>query len=331
MYALDEVLSQIKSVQHQDMMIILGQSDDVALRGDFEATASGHLHVRTLELAEHISFSREHGHMKAIAVTVAHKHISRIAHVYAIREVGDILAADAPQKRAFFVKHGNTMAFKIAHKVLVAIYGDITRFSHMLGAVEPLKQVALFRNAEYSGRNGVHGYNIAIVGDGDARYDVYVADGYLFEEMARLAEDLHAWALISAIAHYKFGGASHDRHFSRVPQLAFFAAWRAECVLEFARGREDLYAVIVGVRYNYFFAIVAQTEAVRRIKLSFGRAQCAEFYVYGHVGHLAVLSHRRIQVAVARELRFFAIVACLTSAHKHVGHVVLDSIENLDK
>lgn len=77
------------------MVVVLGQGDDVALRGDLEAAAPAHLHVGTLKLADHGAITLKHGNVEAVAVAVPDQHVPGIADVYAVGEVGDILAANA--------------------------------------------------------------------------------------------------------------------------------------------------------------------------------------------------------------------------------------------
>jgi hypothetical protein len=58
--------------------------------------------------------------------------------------------------------------------------------------------------------------------------------------MAILGEDLHARTFVPTIANDIFAGVSHDRNFSRVPQLAFLLARNAKLELEGARLLKDL-------------------------------------------------------------------------------------------
>lgn len=146
----DDDLVDVQSVQYEHVMIILGQSDHVALAGELEATAAAHFDVRTLELGDHLTFAREHGNVESIAVTVADENVAGVAHVYAVREVGDVLAADAAQIRALLVEHDHTVALEVAHVVLAAAHGYVRWLAHMIRTVEPFNQIAsLARYAKY--------------------------------------------------------------------------------------------------------------------------------------------------------------------------------------
>ena len=79
-------------------MIILGQSDDVTLGGDFEAAAAADFDVGTLELGQQGAVALKHGHVEPVAVRIADEHVTRVRNVDAVREVGDVFASDAPQK-----------------------------------------------------------------------------------------------------------------------------------------------------------------------------------------------------------------------------------------
>jgi len=87
------------------MLVVLGERHDVALRGDLEAAAATHLHVRTLELADERAVALEHGNVEPVAVAVTDQHVAGITDVDAVRVVGDVLAADAVKKLAVFAEH----------------------------------------------------------------------------------------------------------------------------------------------------------------------------------------------------------------------------------
>ena len=111
-------LGHVQSVEHEHVVVVLGEGDHVAVAGDLEAAASAHLHRRTLELADHVAGAREHGHVEAVAVAVADQHVALVAHVDAVRKVGHVLAADLAQKRALLAEHAHAVAL---HKYKLAI------------------------------------------------------------------------------------------------------------------------------------------------------------------------------------------------------------------
>ena len=283
------------------MVVVLGERDDEALAGDLEAAAARHLHIGTLELAEHGAVAREHGHVEAIAVAVADEHVAVVAHVDAVGEVGDVLAANAAQEVAVLVEDDHTVALEVAHKVLVAVDGDVRGLAHVVGAVEPLDEVAVLLDAEDGGRDAVDGDDLVVLIDGEAGHDVDVLDGDLAEEVAALVEYLHARALGAAVAHHVLARVAHHDHLARKPELALVATRRAEVVLELAALGEHLDAVVVRVGHDDLL-VRAEAEAVRRVELRARRAERAELVLDLHVAHLAVLAHGRVEVAVAGEL-----------------------------
>ena len=44
-------LGDVEGVEDENVLVVFGEGDDVALTGDFEATTATHLDVRTLKLA----------------------------------------------------------------------------------------------------------------------------------------------------------------------------------------------------------------------------------------------------------------------------------------
>lgn len=99
--------------------------------------------------------------------------------------------------------------------------------------------------------------------------------------MAAFREDLHAGAFVAAIADHEFAIVVHDGHFAWIPELAFLFAGDAKLKFECAHFVKDLDTMIVGIG-DYDLFIDAQTKAVRRIKLSLGRAQRSKFAAYLH-------------------------------------------------
>ena len=50
---------------------------------------------------------------------------------------------------------------EVTHKILFISYGYITRFSHVIGAVEPLDEVTTLWYCEYCRRNAVNSYYVS--------------------------------------------------------------------------------------------------------------------------------------------------------------------------
>ena len=102
-------LGNVESVKNEHVLVVLGQRHDVALRGDLEAAAAAHLHVRTLELADERAVALEHGDVEPVAVAVADQHVAGVADVDAVWVVGDVLTADAVKELAVPTEHHHTV------------------------------------------------------------------------------------------------------------------------------------------------------------------------------------------------------------------------------
>ena len=99
-------------------MIILRERHNVSFRRYLQAAAPTHFHVRALELADERAVALEHRDVEAIAVTVTDQHITGVADVDPVREVRDILAADAPQELTILVEDDDAVALKHARVML---------------------------------------------------------------------------------------------------------------------------------------------------------------------------------------------------------------------
>ena len=106
-------LCDVEGVEDQDMVVVLGQGDDVALQGDLEPAAATHLDVGTLELSHQGPVSLEDGHVEAVAMTVTHQDVTSVADVNAVRIVGDVLTAYTPHEHTFLVEDNHTVALHI--------------------------------------------------------------------------------------------------------------------------------------------------------------------------------------------------------------------------
>ncbi len=52
-------LRDVESVEHEDVVVVLGQGDDVALGGDLQAAAARYLHVRASELGQQLGCEKK--------------------------------------------------------------------------------------------------------------------------------------------------------------------------------------------------------------------------------------------------------------------------------
>jgi hypothetical protein len=105
-------LGDVEGVEHEHVVVVLGERDHVSLGRDLEAAAATHLHVGTLELPDERPVAHEHGHVEAVAVAVSHQHVTRVTDVDSVRVVGDVLTPDTAQELAVFTEHHHTVALQ---------------------------------------------------------------------------------------------------------------------------------------------------------------------------------------------------------------------------
>lgn len=108
--------------------------------------------------------------------------------------------------------------------------------------------------------------------------------------MTALGEDLHARSFVASIADHEFAVVVHDSHLAGIPELTLFFASDTKLKFERAHFIKDLDAMIVRIGDNDLL-IDAQTEAVRRIKLTLGRAERTKFTAYLHGRGLVTASY----------------------------------------
>lgn len=205
-------------------MVVLGQGDDVALGGDLEAAAPGHLDVRALELGHQAAVAVEDGHVELVAVRVAHQDVAGVGDVDAVGEAGDAVVPDPAQQVPVLADDHHVVALEVADVIFSAEDGNVGRLVHELGALVVPQQVATFGQDEDGGGDRVHGHNVALVRDGQAGHDVDEADGDPPDEGALGAEYLHARPLAAPIANHKVPVSLQDGHLARVPQAPLLLA-----------------------------------------------------------------------------------------------------------
>lgn len=111
-------LRNVERVQYQHVVVVLRESHHVTLGRDFQAAASAHFHIWTLELANKRAVALEDSHMETVAMAVSNEHVASIADVNAIREVCDVLAANTSQELAILVEYNHTVALQHAQVML---------------------------------------------------------------------------------------------------------------------------------------------------------------------------------------------------------------------
>ena len=86
-------------------MVVLGEGDDIALGGDFEAAAARHLHTRALELTHVGALVVKDGDVELVAVRVPDQDVPVVRDVDAVGEASDLLVPDATTEHAVFANH----------------------------------------------------------------------------------------------------------------------------------------------------------------------------------------------------------------------------------
>ena len=71
----------------------------------------------------------------------------------------------------------------------------------------------MFHDDKYGRGHRVHGHDVAVPGDGQARHDVDVSDGNLSDEVAVLGEYLHSAPLVASVTDHKLSSGLHHSYF----------------------------------------------------------------------------------------------------------------------
>lgn len=106
-------LGDVQSVENQDMVVVLGQSDYIAFRSDLEPTAAAHFDIGALELPDQRTISLEYSHMEAVTMAVPNENIASVADVDSIGVVGDVFTANATHEVAFLIEDHYAVTLKI--------------------------------------------------------------------------------------------------------------------------------------------------------------------------------------------------------------------------
>lgn len=105
-------LGDVEGVQYQNVVVVLSQGHHVALRRDLQAAATRHLNVRAFKLADERAIALEYRHMETVAMGVSDQHISGVANINPVGEVGDIFTADASHELPIFIEDYHTVALQ---------------------------------------------------------------------------------------------------------------------------------------------------------------------------------------------------------------------------
>lgn len=95
------------------MVIVLGKSDNIALRRDLQSAAATNFDIGTLKLSNEWAISLEHCHVESVPMTISNQNVTGIANVDSIGVVCQVLTANASQEMTLFIEHYHTMALQI--------------------------------------------------------------------------------------------------------------------------------------------------------------------------------------------------------------------------
>jgi len=102
-------LSNVKRIQHKNMLVVLCQRDYVSFWCNLQAATAAHLHIWTLKLANKCRITLEHGNVKPISMTVTDKYVTCITDVDPIGVVGEVLTTNAAQKLSLLTEDDDTV------------------------------------------------------------------------------------------------------------------------------------------------------------------------------------------------------------------------------
>ena len=79
----------------------------------------------------------------------------------------------------------------------------------------------MFHDDKYCRGHGVDSHNVPVPGDGQARHDVDVSDGYFSDEVAVLGEYLHSATLVASVTDHKLASGLHHSYFPDNQKVTF--------------------------------------------------------------------------------------------------------------
>jgi len=103
----------VDCVVDENVLVVLGHRDDVALGRHAQAAAAAHLHVRTLELRRHGAVALQHRDVEPVAVAVADQDVAGFTRVDPVRIRGQRLVAKTTDEFPILREHGNAVALEI--------------------------------------------------------------------------------------------------------------------------------------------------------------------------------------------------------------------------
>lgn len=127
----------VQGVKDQHVVIVLGESNNVAFTGDLKTTAARNLDVWTLEFCQQVTVISEDSHVEPVAMRVSYEDVARVWYVDTIGEVSDALAADPSYEETVLREYDHVMSLKITDVKLPPAHSNIAGLSHVVRAVKP--------------------------------------------------------------------------------------------------------------------------------------------------------------------------------------------------
>ena len=103
-------LSNIESVENQDVLVVLGERYDITLGRNLQSATATNFDVRAFKLPDQRTFPLENGDVETISVAISNQNITGIADIYAIWKIRDVLAADSMEELAILIEDHNAMS-----------------------------------------------------------------------------------------------------------------------------------------------------------------------------------------------------------------------------
>lgn len=128
----------------------------------------------------------------------------------------------------------HAVPLEVADVELVPEHGDVRGLSHELRALNVADEAAIFIDDEDGRGHRVDHDDVAFARNGQAGHDVDETDRDAADEVAEGRENLHARALVAAVANHEVARLLQHGDLAGLPQVAFFLARCAEGVLKVA-------------------------------------------------------------------------------------------------
>lgn len=263
-------------IEYENVVVVLGHGDDVTLRGDLEATATGDLDVRTDEVRQKLSAAIKDGNVELVPVRVADQDVAVVRHVNAVREEGDVLSRDPAHRLTTKVDNYNCVSLEVANVKVVIVDDNVRGFGHGVCDVQVFDGNSVVRIDDENGRtNRIHNDDFSVRCRGKSGNNVHKLDFDLLDEPSVIVKNLHPGPIPSTVANDEESVVTEDSDLARIPKVADLFPRIAEMSNEVSLFVEYLDQMMVGVGNDDFFAS-ANGESMGGIQIRWPMAELAE-------------------------------------------------------